>query len=49
MFTVEPKKAHTRFTIQVAKTEPKRLAKFRKDLQALLKKHKIKQKRKRSR
>jgi hypothetical protein len=44
MFAVEPKKTHTKFTIQVAKSDAKRLARFRKDLQALVKKHKVKAK-----
>ena len=44
-----PRRRTRRFTIQVSKSEPKSLAKFRKELQALLKKHKVKQKRKPSR
>jgi hypothetical protein len=47
MFAIEPKKTHTKFTIQVDKSDAKRLARFRKELQALLKKHGVKLKRKR--
>jgi len=46
MFAVDPKKTHTKFTIQVAKSDAKRLAKFKKELQALKKQHKVKAKRK---
>ena len=42
MYTVEPKKTRTRFSISIAKSDPKRLARFRKELEALLKKHKVK-------
>jgi hypothetical protein len=45
MFAVEPKKTHTKFTIQVAKSDAKRLARFKRELQALVKKHKVKPKR----
>jgi hypothetical protein len=46
MFAIEPKKTHTKFTIQVQKSDPKRMARFRKELQALLKKFGVKRKRK---
>jgi hypothetical protein len=47
MFTVEPKKTRTRFTISIRKdkSNPGRAAKFRKELEALLRKHKVKKSR----
>jgi hypothetical protein len=44
MFSVEPKKTRTKFTISIKKDKnnPARLPKFRKELEALLKKHKVK-------
>ena len=42
MYSVEPKKTRTRFTISIKKSDPKRLARFRKELEALLRKHQVK-------
>jgi hypothetical protein len=44
MYSVEPKKTRTKFTINVKKDKdnPTRLPKFRKELEALLKKHRVK-------
>jgi hypothetical protein len=47
MFAIEPKKTRTKFTIAIAKTtDRKRHARFTKELQALLRKHKVKATRK---
>jgi hypothetical protein len=45
MFRVEPKKTRTTVTIRILKSRAKEFAKFRKELDALLKKHKVKRKR----
>jgi len=43
MFRIEPKKTRTKFTIAIAKTaDRKRHARFAKELQALLRKYKVK-------
>ena len=44
MYTVEPKKTRTKFTISVKKDKdnPTRAARFRKELEALLRKYKVK-------
>jgi len=50
MFTIEPKKTRTKFTIAIAKTtDRKRHARFTKELQALLRKHGVKPARKKKR
>ena len=43
MFSIEPKKTRTKFTIAVSKTmDRRRHARFTKELQALLRKHGVK-------
>jgi hypothetical protein len=50
MFTIEPKKTRTKFTIAIAKkTDRKRHARFAKELQALLRKYDVKATRKKRR
>jgi len=44
MFGVDPKKTRTNITIRILKTRAKEFAKFRKELDALLKKHQVKRK-----
>jgi hypothetical protein len=47
MCTVEPKKTRTKFTISIKKTKENaaRAARFRKELEALLRKYKVKKSR----
>jgi len=45
MFRVEPKKTQTTITIRISKSRAKELVKFRRELEALLKKHGVKRKR----
>ena len=45
MFRVEPKKTRTTITIRILKSRAREFAKFRKELDALLRKHKVKRKR----
>ena len=42
MFRVEPKKTRTTITIRILKARAKEFAMFRRELEALLKKHKVK-------
>jgi hypothetical protein len=44
MYAVEPKKTRTRFTISIRKdkADPARAARFRKELEALLRKYRVK-------
>jgi hypothetical protein len=42
MFRVEPKKTRTIITIRILKSRAKEFARFRRELDALLKKHKVK-------
>ena len=46
MFRVEPKRTQTNITIRILKSRAKEFAKFRRELDALLKKHGVKRKRK---
>ncbi|HEX6210937.1 MAG TPA: hypothetical protein VF136_09175 [Methylomirabilota bacterium] len=46
MFRVEPKKTQTTITIRILKSRSKEFAKFRRELEALLKKHGVQRKRK---
>jgi hypothetical protein len=45
MFRVEPKKTRTTITIRILKSRAREFARFRKELEALLRKHKVKRKR----
>jgi len=45
MFRVEPKKTRTTFTIRILRSRSREFSKFRKELERLLKKHKVKRKR----
>jgi hypothetical protein len=42
MFRVEPKKTRTIITIRILKSRAKEFARFRRELDTLLKKHKVK-------